>query len=103
MQPSPASRLANIELSLIRQINALATPLSVNLGIGEPNVEPDEPLREKARRAATSSWKYTANAGNASLRKRLATNPLQACITARTAEGPYHTFPAFPTNRTAPL
>jgi aspartate/methionine/tyrosine aminotransferase len=37
----PADRLSGVELSLIRQINALATPLSVNLGIGEPNVEPD--------------------------------------------------------------
>ena len=42
----PADRLAGIELSLIRQINALATPLSMNLGIGEPNLEPDETLAE---------------------------------------------------------
>jgi len=91
----PAHRLNGIELSLIRQINALATPLSVNLGIGEPNVEPDEPLLEKARRAATSSWKYTANAGNVSLRKRLATNPAEACITAGTEEGLYAIFQAY--------
>ena len=51
----PAARLADIEISLIRQINALATPLSLNLGIGEPNVEPDERLREMARRAVSSS------------------------------------------------
>ncbi len=92
---NPAHRLNGIELSLIRQINALATPLSVNLGIGEPNVEPDEPLLEKARRAATSSWKYTANAGNPSLRKRLATNPAEACITAGTEEGLYAVFQAY--------
>src|SRR5260221_5421375 len=92
---NPAHRLNGIELSLIRQINALATPLSVNLGIGEPNVEPDEPLLEKARRAATSSWKYTANAGNPSLRKRLATNPAEACITAGTEEGLYAIFQAY--------
>ena len=36
-----AARLDGIELSLIRQINALATPYSLNLGIGEPNVAPD--------------------------------------------------------------
>ena len=44
-EPRVAQRLAGIHLSLIRQINALATPLSVNLGIGEPNVEPDDVLR----------------------------------------------------------
>jgi aspartate/methionine/tyrosine aminotransferase len=71
---TPADRLANIELSLIRQINALATPLSTNLGIGEPNLEPDETLRAFARRAATTSWHYSANAGALSLRKRLCAN-----------------------------
>jgi len=73
MQPQPAHRLDGIELSLIRQINALATPLCVNLGIGEPNVEPDETLREFAVRAAsTGSWHYTANAGTLALRKLIA-------------------------------
>ena len=92
---TPAHRLSGIELSLIRQINALATPFSVNLGIGEPNVEPDEALLEKARRAATSSWKYTANAGNVSLRKRLAANPAEVCVTAGTEEGLYAIFQAY--------
>jgi aspartate/methionine/tyrosine aminotransferase len=73
MQPKTARRFANIELSLIRQINALATPLSVNLGIGEPNVEPDEILREFAvRAAATGSWHYTPNAGTLKLRALIA-------------------------------
>src|SRR5207249_10983808 len=71
-QPMKARRLDGIELSLIRQINALATSASVNLGIGEPNVEPDEALREMARLAAgTGSWHYSANAGNLSLRKKV--------------------------------
>jgi len=72
-QPRTAQRLANIELSLIRQINALATPLSVNLGIGEPNVEPDETLRAFAvKAAATGSWHYTPNAGTLKLRTLIA-------------------------------
>ena len=91
----PAHRLTGIQLSLIRKINALATPLSANLGIGEPNVEPDETLLEMARRAAVSSWKYTANAGNLSLRKRLAPNPAEVCITAGTEEGLYAIFQAY--------
>jgi aspartate aminotransferase len=90
-----ASRLDGIEISLIRQINALATPFSANLGIGEPNVEPDEELREKAWRAATASWRYTANAGNVSLRKRLAEDPNEAIITAGTEEGLYAIFQAY--------
>ena len=56
----PAKRLEGIQPSLIRQINALATAESLNLGIGEPNVEPDETLRAMAARAAsTGSWHYS--------------------------------------------
>jgi aspartate/methionine/tyrosine aminotransferase len=94
----PAQRLSGIELSLIRQINALATPFSVNLGIGEPNVEPDGELLEKARRAAGASWKYTANAGNLGLRKLVAAGldpASQVCITAGTEEGLYAIFQAY--------
>ena len=89
-----ADRFANVELSLIRQINALATSESVNLGIGEPNLEPDETLREFARRAATTSWHYSANAGNLSLRKKLG-DPNEICVTAGTEEALYAIFQAF--------
>src|SRR5438874_12976581 len=90
-----ASRLDGISLSLIRQINALATPLSTNLGIGEPNVEPDETFREMARRAATTSWHYSANAGHLSLRKKIADDPNEICITAGTQEGLFAIFQAY--------
>jgi len=97
---TPADRLADIELSLIRQINALATPLSVNLGIGEPNVVPDEELREMARRAATTPWQYSANAGTLALRKRLCEETSydpksEVCVTAGTQEGLFAIFTAF--------
>lgn len=96
----PADRIADIELSLIRQINALATPLSVNLGIGEPNVEPDARFRELAQRAATTSWHYSPNAGNLSLRKKLADGTAydpkaEICVTAGTQEGLFSLFTAF--------
>jgi len=96
----PADRLANVELSLIRQINALATPLSVNLGIGEPNVVPDQRLREMARRAATVPWQYSANAGTLALRKRLCERTgydpkSEVCVTAGTQEGLFAVFTAF--------
>src|ERR1051325_11110638 len=92
---SPARRLSGIEISLIRQINALATSESVNLGIGEPNLEPDETLREMARRAATTDWHYSPNAGHPSLRKRLAADPNEVCVTAGTEEAVYAIFQAY--------
>jgi len=99
----PAARFADVELSLIRQINALATPLSVNLGIGEPNVEPDQHLRELARRAAgQGSWHYSANAGTPALRKLLAQTVAsgydprsEICVTAGTQEALYAIFQAY--------
>jgi aspartate/methionine/tyrosine aminotransferase len=96
----PSDRLSGIELSLIRQINALATPLSVNLGIGEPNVVPDARLREMAKTAATASWHYSANAGAMSLRKKLCEGTpfdpkAEVCVTAGTQEGLFAIFTAF--------
>ena len=98
----PADRFANIELSLIRQINALATPLSINLGIGEPNLEPDEMFREMARGAATTEWHYSANPGHLPLRKLVgaavapyADPKSDICITAGTQEGLYAIFQAY--------
>jgi aspartate/methionine/tyrosine aminotransferase len=91
----PAKRLDGIELSLIRQINALATRDSINLGIGEPNIEPDETMRELARRATGVSWHYSPNAGNLSLRKLIASDPNQVCVTAGTEEGLYSIFQAY--------
>ena len=97
---NPADRIADIELSLIRQINALATPLSVNLGIGEPNVEPDARFRELAQRAATTSWHYSPNAGTLALRKKLCEGTpfdpkSEVCVTAGTQEGLFSLFTAF--------
>jgi len=95
-----ADRLDGIEISLIRQINALATPLSVNLGIGEPNVEPDARLREMARAAATTPWAYSPNAGTLSLRKKLCDGTpydpkSEVCVTAGTQEGLFSLFTAY--------
>ncbi|MGZ8795781.1 MAG: pyridoxal phosphate-dependent aminotransferase [Thermoanaerobaculia bacterium] len=96
----PAQRLDGIEISLIRQINALATPLSVNLGIGEPNMEPDATLRDMARRATNVPWRYSANAGTLSLRKKIAEGThfdpkSEVCVTAGTEEALYAIFQAF--------
>lgn len=97
---TPADRLRDIELSLIRQINALATPYSVNLGIGEPNVVPDARLREMAQQAAATPWQYSPNAGHLSLRKKLCEGTSydpksEACVTAGTQEGLFAVFTAY--------
>ena len=91
---TPSKRFADVELSLIRQINALATPLCVNLGIGEPNVEPDENLRRLAVEvAANGSWHYTPNPGTLSLRKLIAgESGLEVCVTAGTEEALFAIF-----------
>jgi aspartate/methionine/tyrosine aminotransferase len=95
-----ADRLSGIELSLIRQINALATPYSVNLGIGEPNVVPDERLREMASRAAATPWQYSANAGTLALRRKLCEGigydaKSEVCVTAGTQEALFAVFTAY--------
>lgn len=97
----PAKRFQDVGLSLIRQINALATAQSVNLGIGQPNIEPDETLREMAARAArTGSWHYTPNAGLLSLRKKISEptgfDPKsEICVVAGTQEALYAIFQAY--------
>jgi len=97
-----AARLDGIEISLIRQINALATSQTVNLGIGEPNLEPDEILRGFARRAAETPWRYSPIAGHLSLRKKVAESFApgydpgeEICVTAGTQEALYAIFQAY--------
>lgn len=92
----PASRFASIEISLIRQMNAMAKPSTINLGIGEPNVAPDEGLLAMARAAATGDWHYSPNAGYLSLRKLIAERHAsvhdpkhEICVTAGTMEALY--------------
>lgn len=95
-----ADRLHGVELSLIRQINALATPLSINLGIGEPNLTPDARFRELAARAAATPWPYSPNAGHLSLRRKLCEGTpfdpkAEVCVTAGTQEGLFALFTAY--------
>jgi aspartate aminotransferase len=100
-QHNAAKRFAGIETSLIRQINALATPSHVNLGIGEPNIAPDENLRKLAIDvAANGSWQYTPNAGTLSLRTLIAGESgfdaqAEVCVTAGTEEALFSIFQAY--------
>jgi aspartate/methionine/tyrosine aminotransferase len=98
-----ASRFDTIQLSLIRQINALATPESINLGLGEPNLVPDETLRALMRRAAEEcSWSYSAIPGSIELRRAIAgyvdagIDPeSELCVTAGSEEALYAVMQAW--------
>ncbi|MGH9457916.1 MAG: pyridoxal phosphate-dependent aminotransferase [Thermoanaerobaculia bacterium] len=98
-----AARFEGIELSPIRRIQALATPLTINLGLGEPNIEPDAWLRGLARDAAAEgSWRYSMNAGLPELRERIAEEEAphydpasEICVTAGTEEGLHAVFQAY--------
>ena len=99
----PAARLGEVTISLIREIQALATPLCINLGLGEPNLEPDKWLRDLAATVARdNSWHYSTNAGSFELRRTIADqeaplyDPLkEICITAGTEEALYAIFQAY--------
>jgi aspartate aminotransferase len=99
----PATRLSEVSISLIREIQALATPLSINLGLGEPDLEPDKWLRDLAATVARdNSWRYSTNAGSFDLRRTIAEqeaplyDPLkEICITAGTEEALYAVFQAY--------
>ena len=89
-----ATRLDGIEISLIRQISVLAREGSIDLGLGEPNYEPDEEfLRMATEVAAEGGWRYSPNAGFESLRceiidkSRPTFDPIsEICVTAGTQE-----------------
>ena len=100
----PSARFSSVELSMIRQIAALATSRSINLGLGEPNIEPDEEFRELARIAATNTtFHYTANAGMLSLRELISESEAgsifdpatEVCVTHGTEEALYAVMQAF--------
>ncbi|MBI2212477.1 MAG: pyridoxal phosphate-dependent aminotransferase [Acidobacteria bacterium] len=92
----PASRFTSIDISLIRQMNAMAKPSTLNLGIGEPNIPPDAELLAMARAAAEGDWHYSPNAGYVSLRRLIAARhggahdpENEVCVTAGTMEALY--------------
>ena len=84
-------------------MQSLATPLSVHLSLGEPNMAPDTRMRDHAIEvAARGSWKYTPNAGSLELRRRLAESEAahydpesEICVTAGTEEGLHAIFQAY--------
>jgi len=65
--------LASIEPSLIRALNARKRPSSIDLGLGEPALPPQQRFIDAAaRESAERGLKYTLNAGDPELRALIA-------------------------------
>jgi len=66
-------KLAKIEPSLIRALAAKGKPTSINLGLGEPTLLPQQRFIDAAARQTSElGMKYTVNAGDAELRTLIA-------------------------------
>ena len=80
MSFKPSHRLDGIEVSVIRKINALAKPSTINLGIGQLPYRAPEPLIQAGIRALEQGTiQYTTNAGNAELRQLIAKEHSNLC------------------------
>jgi aspartate aminotransferase len=71
----PPARLRGIEKSVIRQIFDRALPGSINLGLGEPDLQTPEVIRRAALRVVSEEQNgYTSHAGLLRLRELVAGN-----------------------------
>jgi aspartate/methionine/tyrosine aminotransferase len=66
-------KLSSIEPSLIRALNAKKRPTSIDLGLGEPTLMPQQRfIAAAARQTSALGMKYTLNAGDVELRTAIA-------------------------------
>ncbi len=74
MSPRIAQRVAGLKRTLIRELFESAPPDALNLGLGQPDLEPPALLREALARAASEGPSgYGPTAGDGALRERVAT------------------------------
>jgi aspartate/methionine/tyrosine aminotransferase len=94
-------RLAAIEPSVIRAIAAKKTPGSIDLGLGEPTLLPQQRfIAAAAEWAGENGLKYTLNAGDTATRERIAahyaypgmTAADNVCLTTGSQEAVYVTI-----------
>lgn len=91
----PARRLRGVEKSVIRQLFDRAPAGSINLGLGEPDVETPEVIRRAGARVIMEERNgYTQHAGLLALRERVAAEyadarPERVIITAGSQEALY--------------
>jgi aspartate/methionine/tyrosine aminotransferase len=93
----PPARLRGIQKSVIRQIFDRALPGSINLGLGEPDLQTPEVIRRAAQRVVAEEQNaYTSQAGLLQLRELIAgdypfleNNPDRVIVTAGSQEAMY--------------
>jgi aspartate/methionine/tyrosine aminotransferase len=94
-------RLLSIEPSLIRALHAKRKPDSIDLGLGEPTLMPQQRFIEAATRWASEfGLKYTVNAGDVATREKIAAHyaypgmseARNVCLTTGSQEAVYVTI-----------
>lgn len=72
MTPPIAKRCATLNKSLIRQVADAAAKGTINLGLGQPAIDPHPSVMERLAKAAKDNKAaYTPNAGDSELRARI--------------------------------
>lgn len=103
---NPASRLNSIELSLIRKMFEVTNPNAINLGIGEPDFDVPENIKNAMKQSIDENdTHYTPNKGYIELREEISkkfknenginTTPEDVIVTVGASEGLYMCTQAF--------
>ena len=103
---NPASRTKSIELSLIRKMFEVTNPDAINLGIGEPDFDVPENIKNTMKKSIDENdTHYTSNKGKIELREEIVkkfknenginTNPENIIVTAGASEGLFMCAQAF--------
>ncbi|WP_458455400.1 pyridoxal phosphate-dependent aminotransferase [Methanobrevibacter sp.] len=103
---NPASRTKSIELSLIRKMFEVTNPDAINLGIGEPDFDVPENIKEAMKKSIDENdTHYTPNKGYIELREEIVkkfkndnginTNPENVIVTVGASEGLFLCAQAF--------
>ena len=103
---NPASRTKSIELSLIRKMFEVTNPDAINLGIGEPDFDVPENIKEAMKKSIDENdTHYTPNKGYIELREEIVkkfknenginTTPEDVIVTVGASEGLFLCAQAF--------
>jgi aspartate aminotransferase len=103
---NPASRIKSIELSQIRKMFEVTNPNAINLGIGEPDFNVPENIKEAMKKSIDENdTHYTSNKGIIELREEIVkkfkndnginTNPDNIIVTAGASEALFICAQAF--------
>ncbi len=103
---NPASRTKSIELSLIRKMFEVTNPNAINLGIGEPDFDVPENIKNAMKKSIDENdTHYTPNKGYIELREEISkkfkkendinTTPDDIIVTVGASEGLYMSIQAF--------